>query len=916
MRKTPISRRSLLKATALAGAASALGIAGCNKVEPVSEPTTSQAQESNPQPEDTSGRHSNDGIPPEQYEKIKTTCHGCITNCTCEAWLLNGRLAKIVGVPGCRRNDGRICLKGMSQVQAVYHPNHLKYPIKRVGERGENKWERISWNDALSLAAEKIIEVRSKYGGGGLLASGGGGGSVTMFHLRKTIWEMGFWNLFEPGASQCLAPRTAATTMVFGLRTYLSMADGQGEDLFWPEDENCKCLVVWGTNPASHQTAGSGRLMRDLRAHGVKTVVVDPRFTPDAARADVWLPIRPGTDVALMLAWVRYIIEHEAFDSDFCMRWTNLPYLIDPETEYCLTADKVFEDGNPEDYVVWDTLTNSPKSLPYYPFPEDIKPAFFGEYEFAGVGGKQYKTKTGFEALKQAADEWTIAKAAETCWLREESIEQALKLFIEEQVSGIVHGVATDQHPQAEKAAQCACIIEGMMGHVEIPGSVLQQFGKKGVNQGGRPGCGEMTEEACVNTLGTAKKYRALFAPSCNSHIPSVLDAITSGEPYRPVLWYDGSLNKLSALAEPEKWLEASKNMEFIFGIAPYMTSFHYELCDLVLPSQEWSEMNDTVEHAFNQHISHRAVVHIGETVHPAVIASKVVEACKKLDDSISVEKVPGLTDEAYANSCAPKDMTWKDFCELEDKEGYYEKCSEEDYRTYRNYERFIDDATEPQGFPTPTRKAELYGTGFLRCRDTGLPFAKVDLGSILGPAEGDWRPLPYYKEPEESPLTDKEYPLVMTCGRVPYFHHGTLRNNAYLRELYPAPELWVNPETAKTYGIADKDWVKVSSRRGTVTMRAWVTEGIAPGVVASERFWNPEKMEDPKNPTGGWREMNYNVLSKESGDYCPEVGSYTLRGYQVKIERTDSAPDGCWVEPKEFTPWLPEYSESTEVVF
>ena len=356
--------------------------------------------------------------------------------------------------------------------------------------------------------------------------------------------------------------------------------------------------------------------------------------------------------------------------------------------------------------------------------------------------------------------------------------------------------------------------------------------------------------------------------------------------------------------------------MEIIFGIAPYLTSFHYELCDLVLPSQEWSEMVDSAEHMFNCNITHRPIVHVGETVHSAVIASKIVEYCNKFGENHDLKKVPGLTQEAYADSLAPKGMTWKELCEYEDANGYFENCSEEEYRTYRNYERFVNGASEPQGFGTPSKKVEIYGTGYLRCRDTGLPFSVVDLGKVLGPAEGDWRPLPYYLEPAESPLSDIEYPLTMTSGRLPYFHHGTLRNNAYLRELYPVPELWINPKTAAEYGISDKDWVKTSSRRGSVVFRALVTEGIAPGVVASERFWNPEKMQDEKNPTGGWREMNINVLTKKDGPYCPEVGSYTLRGFQVKVEKVDAPPEGIWYKPKDFEPWLPEYSENTEVVF
>ena len=88
---------------------------------------------------------------------------------------------------------------------------------------------------------------------------------------------------------------------------------------------------VWCFGGQTHPilSVSGGAAVVELRARGVKTVVIDPRLTPDAAKADVWLPIRPGTDVALMFAWLRYIIENECFDRDFVLKWTNLPYLVD-----------------------------------------------------------------------------------------------------------------------------------------------------------------------------------------------------------------------------------------------------------------------------------------------------------------------------------------------------------------------------------------------------------------------------------------------------------------------------------------------------------------------------------------------------------------------------------------------------------
>ena len=170
----------------------------------------------------------------------------------------------------------------------------------------------------------------------------------------------------------------------------------------------------------------------------------------------------------------------------------------------------------------------------------------------------------------------------------------------------------------------------------------------------------------------------------------------------------------------------------------------------------------------------------------------------------------------------------------------------------------------------------------------------------------------------------------------IPYFHHGTLRNNPYIREIYPAPEVWISPEYAEEHGIATGDWVNVKSPRtdgldvfsnlktgqeltaeGQSLVKdgiygvAHVTEGIAKGSAYMERFWNPEFLEEGQDPRKSWTLCNMNVLTKNTGYYNPEFGTYTLRGINVKVEKA-SRPEGVWHEPTDFAPWLPQPSENT----
>ena len=175
-----------------------------------------------------------------------------------------------------------------------------------------------------------------------------------------------------------------------------------------------------------------------------------------------------------------------------------------------------------------------------------------------------------------------------------------------------------------------------------------------------------------------------------------------------------------------------------------------------------------------------------------------------------------------------------------------------------------------------------------------------------MPPADKDYEPLPYYLEPTESAVRDdeisREYPLSMTNGRLPIFHHSTLRNMPGLREMMPVPEIWICPEDAQKYGITAAQWTWVESARGRIRAKAQVTKAIRPGTVYMERFWHPETV---NTKTHGWQETNVNVLSRSEGPFNDVVGTHVLRGYQVKVYPADHAPEGIWTKPSDFRSWL-----------
>lgn len=882
-----MTRRSFLKATAVTGMAatfaSPIGLKKAEKVKAASNDSS-------------------------ETKIIPSACRACIAKCGVLVHVKNGRVIKIEGNPDQPMTKGKVCPKGLSGIQALYNPNRNKYPMKRVGKRGENKWKRITWDEALDTIADKLMETREKYGAETVFGTTGGGGNPEFISVFRFMNVFGSPNVFEPGAAQCFMPRTLANALMHGGGTN-SIADSDVFEIYL-EDTPMKTLVLWGTCPAYDSPSQGGRALVELRAKGVKTVVIDPRLTPDAAKADVWLPIRPATDVALMLCWIKYIIDNELYDKDFIMKWTNLPYLVNPKTKLCMRESDIKEGGDKNTYVVWDKKTKSAKPMPF-PYDDNLDPALEGTYKVKGM-----ECKTAFQHLKERVEEWTIEKAAEICWLDADQIEKALKLYTDTP-SGISLGVATDQNANSVQTAMGALIIDILMGNVDRPGTVLQNFKSTGVSDGvATPLIPFLPEKQLKKRFGLDKYRGMLNWQIC--HYPTLLEAINTGKPYKPRVWMERSGNKLAMLANSSAWEKAIHKLDFIVHMYMYPTSFSM-YADILLPAQEWLEM-DLPNSSMNTIVARQRVTHLYETMNETVYWSKLAkrlaerghEGCKNAFDPKKTAPECPYWDKIeepieFQLKSTGFGVTWE---ELKEK-GVIEVIPFDEWRQYEPYKQIDPKTGKPVGAPTPSRKFEVYGESFIILGRTGAPFAAYP----LDPIEKDYDPLPYYLEPDESPLNEevaKEYPLVMTNGRIPYFHHGTLRNVPWLREIYPVPQLWIHPDDAKKYGISDGDWVWIESRRGKTQGKAWVTKAIAKGVVYQERFWFPEKL---GTKTNGWKDMNVNVLTRTDPPYNDIVGTATLRGFQVKVYKAGGPPEGVWYKPEQFKKWLPEPSDPTEQV-
>ncbi|WP_165248806.1 molybdopterin-containing oxidoreductase family protein [Adlercreutzia sp. ZJ141] len=946
MSEATLTRRSFVKASALAGAAAAIGasMSGCMKDDGGSTGgTTSSASDSK-----------------EGLTKMYTSCHGCIQMCPVVAYLKDGVVVKLEGDKRAPVSRGSLCIKGLNQLHTMYSPRRILHPMKHV-ERGTNDWEQISWDEAIDLASQQIVDAIDKYGNYAFFASVGGGGAYSFMEAMTLPMAFGSPTVFEPGCAQCYLPRWSMSKLFYGGDDQ-SVADNAVQEIFRTGDDNkTEMVVIWGAQPSVSETAESGRGMAELKAKGVKTVVVDPNFSPDAVKADVWLPVRPGTDTKLLLCWFRYIFENEKYDAEFTKYWTNLPFLIDMDEasenyKLPVKAVDVIEGYEPPAempantpvYVCYDLKTNSVQPFEYS-LPEDSKvdPEIFWAGDF---NGKAYKTAG--QIYKETADPWTLEATAEDCWLQADKIEEAINIYCDNW-GGIVNGVASDMTESASQVPLGCMGLDSIMGRINKPGVTMtkKKAGVFGANGGDaaptRPvtfnngfdgmfsamyGIGavvgasdaeneawakgeetpygkadvsqqELANQLLIDRLGM-KDHKGLYA-WCHSHIPTVRDAIETGEPFKPRVWFDMSGNKLAVLGNAESWYKVFPEVDFVIGQYPMLTSFHIEAADLVFPLREWLEEPMVNMTQLDTQWLQNECVHIGETVSHSIPAAQVVAACaEKWGGEIPNGLKPGLLatpTEGAIKDALVEQFGAKDWEDLSTNTEQYTPLVTPDYFSYDNHLVICDDGL-PAGFGTESRKIETYCQILLKTARTGYPFCYPKPQEACA----DYSPICVPIEPAESPIGDTEYPYVLTSGRVPYFHHGTMRHAAFSRELFPCAEIRINPATAKELGIEHMDWVKVTSRRSETHARAYLTEGVHPNTVWMERFWNPECYDASQSEiTGGWRECNVNVLTKNNAPFNEVYGSYTNRGFTVKIEKSER-PANIWIEPEEFAPFLP----------
>jgi len=250
---------------------------------------------------------------------------GCHNGCGVLLYVdKEGKLAHVEGDPLAPFNGGKLCMRCLNLVEAVNHPDRLKYPLRRAGKRGENKWERITWDEAYDEIVEKVNAIKRDYGSHTIFFAHGTGRNIgwQLPLFASTALETPNVSNFGFTGFACYLPRMIGSSAKMGEMNIIDVSQCHEDRYVNPTFRRPDVIMVWGNEPLKANADGFlGHWIVQCMQMGTKIITIDPRLTWLGSRAEYWLQLRPGTDGALGIGMLNTIINEDLVDHEFIENW-------------------------------------------------------------------------------------------------------------------------------------------------------------------------------------------------------------------------------------------------------------------------------------------------------------------------------------------------------------------------------------------------------------------------------------------------------------------------------------------------------------------------------------------------------------------------------------------------------------------
>ena len=788
--------------------------------------------------------------------RIPGFCALCRSRCGCISVVRDGRLVAVEPDPSHPTGQA-LCAKGRAAPGLVESPHRLLHPLRRTRPKGDPDpgWERITWDEALDLAATRLRAFRDRHGpesvAFAVTTPSGTAISDAIPWIDRLIHAFGSPNNCY-ATEICNWHKDHATQFTFGVGIQA------------PEFDQTGCVLYWGHNPStSWLTHATGAIA--ARARGARLVVVDPRRAGLAVKADLWLRVRPGTDGALALGIAGVMIEEGWFDRGFVRDCSNGPLLVRSDTGRFLTARDLSPLGSPRTLVAWDETAETP--VLYDPAAVSYEGhggalALRGRYRIATVEG-EVACRPAFDLYAALCGRYPPEVVERVTWVPARQVREAARLLWESRPVSYYGWTGVGQHTNATQTDRAISLLYALTGSFDAPGGNVI-FSKVPRN-----------DVAGMELLSPAQLEKALgretlpLGPPRGGWVTSddLYRAILEGRPYRVRGLVGFGANLVVSHADPVRARQALAALEFSVYADLFMTPTA-SLADLVLPvSTAWEREGLRIGFEVSQEaeslVQLRApvVAPRGEARSDTWI---VFELARRL--GLGHLFWDGDIDAGHRYMLAPSGVSLE---ELRESPAGVRVPLVARYRKYAEAAR----GARP-GFATPTGKVEIYSEPFL---EHGYP------------------PLPEYVEPAVGPaqaaLADR-YPLILTSAKIPEFCHSQYRGVPALRRRVPHPEVELHPDAAAPRGIHAGDWVVVKTPHGRVRARARFRDDLDPRVVATQHGWwqaCPELGLPGYDPYGSEGANVNRMIANDAID--PISGSVPHRSYLCEVSRADDGP-------------------------
>ena len=770
-----MTRRGFLK---MAMAASALGVTGL-----VSLPRQARAFAYEPYPRD------------DDLQTVVTSCaHNCGSRHMLVAHKKGDVIVRLSTDNGAYQAGGafgldteampqlRACLRGRSYRARLYSQERLLYPMIRVGARGEGRFKRASWNEALDLVAGKMLELKEKYGPTAILDQSYAGASYGVLHKSDQIEGLlaRFLGIFGCRTNSWSVPSYQGTT--FSSRTtFGTIEDGNEDDAF----AHSRLIIMWGWNPAYTFHGGNTfYYMRLAKQRGCKFVLVDPQYTDAAAAYDAWwIPIRPNTDAAMLAGMAHYIFANHLQDQRFIDRFCQG---MDAGTMPEWAQDK----ENFRDYI-------------------------FGKYDGT--------PKT---------PEW----AAQICGVSAEDIKKLADLYARTKPAALKASWSPGRNAYGEQYNRMAAAVQAMTGNIGILGGCAEGVGKAFHTEA----VAYPYDEYANVWWGSIKSDRWAH---CVLNYPNVKreevglwprdDELDGRIPNIRAIWWHGS-DWFNQLTNINKEIEAVKKLDFIVcndsTITPsgiwadvlFPIATHFERHDVALPwykGHYYIHRPKVIQPLGESKTDFQVFTELayrlgfGETYNP-----KATRAYFEHDDEVDEQYLREWWENRVMGHQGVT-MGWEEF----KQRGVYKFELKEPHVAFRAQ------IEKGEPFPTYSGKIEILSGWLAGITDWTTTQFGYEIPYI-----------PKWIEPWESLNHEKakEYPFHLISPHPRWRTHSIFHNIPWLRETY-AQEVTLNAGDAARLGIVMGDTVELWNDRGRVVVPAYVTERCMPGVlVLHEGAW------------------------------------------------------------------------------